>query len=192
MTTQRSDIRGQHAEPRAPSPEFIMRLRSVAVACTLLAATTANAQRTPAPANRAVYLDSAGVIRWRDTRAEVALFGANYALPSASDFRAPGYLGLDRKKLVDDDMAHFARMGWDGLRLATWGDWENADSAGNLIANEHLDLLDYVVAKARERGIYMLLTPIQTYDAGWPDSLAKSPTYPGFSRHFQRSVLGTH
>jgi hypothetical protein len=27
----------------------------------------------------------------------------------------------------------------------------------------------------------MLLTPIQTYDAGWPDSLQKSATYPGFS-----------
>ena len=27
-------------------------------------------------------------------------------------------------------MAQFARMGWDGLRLTFWGDWEASDSAG--------------------------------------------------------------
>ena len=159
-----------------------------------LAPVVARAQRpAPAPsaATRSVYLDSAGVIRWADDRREVALFGANYTLPSASDFRAAGYLTNDRKKLIDEDMAQFARMGWDGLRLASWGDWENADSAGNLIPNEHLDLLDYLVARARERGIYMLLTPIQTYDAGWPDSMASSARLPGFSRRFSRGELGT-
>lgn len=67
-----------------------------------------------APAVCAVRVDSAGVIRWQDSGKEVALFGANYTLPSASDFRAAGNLGLDRKRLIDDDLAHFARMGWDG------------------------------------------------------------------------------
>lgn len=154
---------------------------------------SAHAQRaaTIAPPARAIRLDSAGVVRWADDGSEVALFGANYAIMSASDFRAAGYLGLDRKKLVDVDMAHFARMGWDGLRIASWGDWENADTLGNLIENEHLDLIDYVVAKARERGIYMLLTPIQTYDAGWPDALQTSRSYPGFSRKYSRGDLGT-
>jgi hypothetical protein len=93
-----------------------------------------------AQANRAVYLDSAGVVRWRDDRQEVTLFGANYVLPTASDYRAAGYLHADRKKMIDEDMAQFARMGWDGLRLTFWGDWEASDSAGNLIANDHLDL----------------------------------------------------
>ena len=69
--------------------------------------------------------------------------------------------------MIDDDMAHFARMGWDGLRLTLWGDWENSDHAGNLIVNDHLDLFDYLIARARERGIYMLLSPIQTYNANW-------------------------
>ena len=77
----------------------------------------------PAPANRAVYLDSAGVVRWADDRREVALFGANYVLPTASDYRAAGYLHADRKKMIDEDMAQFARIGWDGLRLTFWGDW---------------------------------------------------------------------
>ena len=67
--------------------------------------------------------------------------------------------------MIDEDMAHFARMGWDGMRLTFWGDWESADSDGNLIANDHLDLLDYLIARARERGIYMLFSPIQLYGA---------------------------
>ena len=70
-------------------------------------------------------------------------------------------------------MAHFARMGWDGLRLTFWGDWEASDSAGNLIANDHLDLLDYLIARARERGIYLLFSPIQLYNANWPDALQR-------------------
>src|SRR2546430_17713069 len=65
-------------------------------------------------ANRGVYLDKQGVVRWRDTKQEVALFGANYVLPTASDYRAAGYLHADRKKMIDEDMAQFARMGWDG------------------------------------------------------------------------------
>ena len=87
----------------------------------------------------------------------------NYVLPTASDYRAAGYLHADRKRMIDEDMAQFARMGWDGLRLTFWGDWEASDSAGNLIANDHLDLLDYLIARARERGIYMLFSPIQLY-----------------------------
>lgn len=154
-------------------------------------ASFAGAQRvTASRASRAIYQDEQGVVRWRDNKSEVALFGANYILPSASDYRAAGYLGADRKKMIDDDMAHFARMGWDGLRLTLWGDWENSDRAGNLIANDHLDLFDYLIARARQRGIYMLLSPIQTYSANWPDALADTSP-PGFSNHYSRGELGT-
>ena len=38
-----------------------------------------------------VYMDKQGVIRWTENRKEVALFGANYCLPSACDFRAADY-----------------------------------------------------------------------------------------------------
>jgi len=147
---------------------------------------TAHAQR----ASRAVYLDEQGVIRWRDDKKEVSLFGANYVLPTASDYRAAGYLHADRKQMIDEDMAQFARMGWDGLRLTFWGDWEASDSAGNLIANDHLDLLDYLIARARERGIYMLFSPIQLYGPNWPDALGDT-TDPGFGRHFGKARMGT-
>jgi len=146
--------------------------------------------QAPAPANRAVYLDSAGVVRWSDDRQEVALFGANYVIHTASDYRAAGYVHGDRKRMIDEDMAQFARMGWDGLRLTFWGDWESSDSAGNLIANDHLDLLDYLIARARERGIYMLFSPIQLYGSNWPDALADT-SEPGFGRRFGKARMGT-
>src|SRR5882672_1335835 len=122
------------------------------------------------PAVRAVYLDSAGVIRWRDNREEVALYGANYCIMSGSDYR----------------------MGWTALRLCSWGDWENADRAGNLIVNEHVDLLDYLISKARERGIYILLTPIHTYNPAWADQLDQPTQNVGFSRYFERPEMGTN
>jgi len=154
------------------------------------AAAQSGVSALPAARVRAVFQDARGVIRWKDDSSEVALFGANYIIPSASDYRAAGYLKLDRKRMIDDDMAHFARLGWDGMRLTLWGDWENADTLGNLIANDHLDLFDYLIARARERGVYMLLSPIQTYNSNWPDSLASK--LPGFSAHYKREELGTN
>ncbi|HEX9486871.1 MAG TPA: hypothetical protein VF976_07380 [Gemmatimonadales bacterium] len=172
------------------------RLRTTILFPVALAALlpAAHAQRAagaaPAPAHRAVYLDREGVVRWRDDRQEVTLFGANYVLPTASDYRAAGYVRADRKHMIDEDMAQFARMGWDGLRLTFWGDWEASDSAGNLIANDHLDLLDYLIARARERGIYMLFSPIQLYGSNWPDALDDSSA-PGFGRRFGKARMGT-
>jgi len=164
-----------------PRSVFLLAFALVAVA------TAGVAQRV---ANRAVYLDDQGVVRWRDDRGEVTLFGANYVLPTASDYRAAGYLYADRKKMIDEDMAQLARMGWDGLRLTFWGDWEASDSAGNLIANDHLDLLDYLIARARERGIYMLFSPIQLYGSNWPDAL-QDTTQPGFGRRYGKARMGT-
>lgn len=172
-------------------------LTALTCLATLALAPAGRAQRgpaaagRPAPADRAVYLDSAGVVRWSDDRQEVALFGANYVLTTASDYRAAGYLRADRKKMIDEDMAQFARMGWDGLRLTFWGDWESADSAGNLIANDHLDLLDYLIARARERGIYMLFSPIQLYSSNWPDAMERDAATPGFGRVFGKGRMGT-
>jgi hypothetical protein len=140
--------------------------------------------------SQGVYLDNQGVIRWQHDRKEVTLFGANYVLTTASDYRAAGYIHADRKRMIDEDMAQFARMGWDGLRLTFWGDWESSDSAGNLLANDHLDLLDYLIARATERGIYMLFSPIQLYGSNWPDAIADT-TAPGFGRRFGKGRMGT-
>ena len=141
---------------------------------------------------RPAYLDKSGVVRWRDSNEEVALYGANYCLMSGSDYRMAGLVGQDRKAMIDEDMAQFARMGWTVLRLCSWGDWENSDRAGNLVVNEHVDLLDYLIAKARERGIYILLTPIHTYDPAYADQLNRPSTNTGFSRYFDRTEMGTN
>src|SRR3954471_9260657 len=147
------------------------------------------AQQAPSLATRGAHVDGEGVIRWNDDNGEVLLFGANYAIASSSDYRAAGYLTSDRKRVIDEDVAHFARMGWNGMRLAFWGDWQNSDLAGNLLANDHLDLLDYLIARARERGIYILFNPIHTYHAGWPDAMGDS--FPGFAAHIPKDRLGT-
>lgn len=44
-------------------------------------------------------------------------------------------------------------MGRDAVRFSFWGDWENSDKDGNLIANDHLDVMDYAIAEAKKRGI---------------------------------------
>jgi len=169
----------------------LIRLAAVLLGSLVVAATAAPAQQPPTGRPfRDVYLDREGVVRWRDDRREVTLFGANYVLPSASDYRAAGYLRGDRKRMIEEDMAQFARMGWDGLRLTFWGDWESSDSVGNLIATDHLDLLDWLIARARERGIYMLFSPIQLYNANWPDAL-EDTTSPGFGRRYGRDRMGT-
>ena len=167
------------------------RLLSLSLAGLLVPVAAPLAQRAATPAARTVFVDTAGTIRWRDDNTEVALFGANYTLPSSSDYRAAGYLNLDRKKLIDDDMAQFARMGWTALRISFWGDWENSDHAGNLIVNDHLDLVDYLIARARERGIYTLLSPITTYESTWPDA-QQDTTPPGFAHFYKKSELGTN
>ena len=148
-------------------------------------------EKAAGPANELAYVDQEGVIRWTADHSEVALFGANYTLPSSCDYRAAGYLGSDRKKLVEKDMAHFARMGWDGLRLCLWGDWENCDRKGNLIVNDHLDVMDYAIAKAKERSIYILFTPITTYSSLFPDG-RDSDELQGFSKFYKKSELGTN
>ncbi len=144
-----------------------------------------------APAAERIHVDPAGVMRWTADDREVALFGANYCLPSSSDYRAAGYLGVDRKQLIEQDMTHFARMGWDGLRLAIWGDWENCDREGNLIANDHLDLFDYLIFQAKRRGISMLFTPIHRHSALWPDG-RDSDAIQGFAKFYPPSDLGTN
>jgi len=143
-------------------------------------------------AQRMAQVDQKGVLRWQDNGDEVALFGVNYGVPSNSAYRMIAKVGASYEETIDQDVAHFARMGLDGIRLHFWGDWECSDANGNLIDNEHLRLLDYLIFKAKERGIYMVLTPIVLYDSRWPDILG-SPIG-GFSKVYGKvrdSKMGT-
>ncbi len=136
-----------------------------------------------------VYQDKAGTIRYTANGEEVAVFGANYCLPSASDYRAAHKVAPTteaKKRMIDLDMAHFERMGFRALRLSFWGDWENSDKAGNLIDNDHLDLLDYLVWQASERGILMLFSPTVGHAAWWPDG---DKNLQGFAAHYPKHEL---
>ncbi len=162
----------------------------ILAAAALAAAPVGMGQPVEPKSHELIRVDPEGVMRWRTTGTEVAMLGANYCLPSASDYRAAGVVGADRKKLIDQDMTHFARMGWDALRLSFWGDWECCDKDGNLIANDHLDLLDYLIYVAKKRDLHMLLSPIVTYSSTWPDG--DDPSAVGFSRYYKKEELGTN
>ena len=110
-------------------------------------------------ARRLARVDEQGVLRWQDNREEVALFGVNYYTPFWHNYPDLKAVGADHKQVIDQDVAHFARMGLDALRIHVF-DREVSDRDGNLVGNEHLLLLDYLIAQAQARGIYTVLTPI--------------------------------
>lgn len=135
-----------------------------------------------AAADRLIKVDEKGIMRFADNGQETAFFGVNYCLPSASAFRMVARVKASYEETIANDISHFERMGLDGIRLSFWGDWECADANGNLIDNEHLRLLDYLIFKAKQHGIYMLFSPIILYDPRWPDDL-QSPIG-GFSKTY--------
>ena len=116
------------------------------------------------PATRIAAVES-GVLRWQDDHSEVALFGVNYYVPFSIDYKVLKDRGLDHEQAIRDDVAHFARLGLTAIRLHCW-DREISDHEGNLRDNEHLRLLDYLIAECQKRGIYSVMTPI----AWWQSS----------------------
>ncbi|MCM1152874.1 MAG: cellulase family glycosylhydrolase [Muribaculum sp.] len=115
-----------------------------------------------------IFVDKEGVMRRSDNNQEVSYFGTNYTAPFAYSYRALGYLGKDRKRAIDRDVYHMARMGINAFRLHLW-DAELADSAGNILNNEHLDLLDYLIARLEDRGIDIILTAQTNFGNGYPE-----------------------
>lgn len=157
-------------------------LRFAAVAP--LAGAAAGASR-PRPRS---FVDPQGAWRWADGR-EVALFGVNYNIASAAAFRFIKAAGASFESVIAQDFAHFRRLGLDALRLSFWGDWESSAADGRLIVNDHVRVLDQILARAGEAGLSCLLSPIVTYDASWPDRTDGPRT--GLSSAFRKDALGT-
>lgn len=153
-----------------------------ALAATLPVAARADAAGTTMSPAHTARVDAQGVLRWQDTGAEIALFGVNYYTPFWHNYPDLKTIGADHRKVIDQDVAHFARMGLDALRLHVF-DREVSDRDGNLLDNEHLQLLDYLIARAKERGIFTVLTPI----AWWPTPVES----PGFSTRFTMPQMVT-
>ena len=129
-----------------------------------------------------IYIDKNGVMRCSDTRQEASFFGVNYTVPFAHAFRATGYLEVDRKAAIDRDVYHFARLGLNAYRIHLW-DVELSDAKGNLLNNEHLDLLDYLILKLEERNIRVLITAQTNFGNGYPER--NQPTG-GFSYNYSK------
>lgn len=115
-----------------------------------------------------IYVDSLGVMRRSDNNAEVSYYGTNYTVPFAHAYRALGYLDKDRKEAIRRDVSHMKRLGFNGFRLHLW-DAELADSLGNLLDNDHLDLLDYLIAELERNGIDIVLTAQTNFGNGYPE-----------------------
>ena len=57
---------------------------------------------------------------------------------------------VDLEKAIQQDVYHFARLGFDAFRVHVW-DTEISDSSGNLLQNEHLRLFDFLLAELKKR-----------------------------------------
>lgn len=134
-----------------------------------------------------VIVDEKGIMRWPD-HSEVHGFGVNYTVPFAYAYRNAIKLGVDPKQAIDNDIYHFARLGFDAYRVHVW-DTEISDSLGNLILNDHLDLFDYMLWKMKERGMKFILTPIAFWGNGWPEP---NEVTPGFSNKYGKDACLTN
>ncbi len=127
-----------------------------------------------------VYVDEKGVMRWSKSKAEVQGFGINYTVPFAHAYRAAKKLNISHRDAIDNDVYHFARLGFDAYRVHVW-DTEISDTLGNLLDNDHLQLFDYMLKKMKERGMKFILTPIAFWGNGYPEQDEKTP---GFARKY--------
>ncbi len=158
--------------------KFILNVKTLLLAslCFQLTSTLAVAQKAAD-----VYVDAAGIMRWgtaggHTPGTEVQGFGTNYTLPFAHAYRTAKKKGISLEKAIDDDVYHFARLGFDSYRVHVW-DTEISDSLGNLLVNDHLKLFDYMLKQMKDRGIKFILTPIAYWGNGWPEPDEKTPSF---------------
>ncbi len=145
-----------------------------------------------ADADYHIYVDKNGVMRRNDNKSEVSYYGVNYTVPFAHAYRALGSLGIDHKVAIDRDVYHFARLGFNAYRIHIW-DVEISDADGNIVENEHLDLLDYLIAKLHERDISIVITAQTNFGNGYPerniDTGAYSYDYGKCEMHFAEASI---
>ncbi|OUJ72621.1 cellulase family glycosylhydrolase [Hymenobacter crusticola] len=156
--------------------------------CWAALLTPAVAQRPKQTKQGDVYVDKKGVLRWQQGKQEVALFGVNYTTPFAYAYRAHQQLGVSPEQAIAQDVYHLSRLGLDAFRVHVW-DIEITDTLGNLQENEHLRLLDYLVAQLKQRGIKAILTPIAYWGNAYPEP---TNTGPGFSSIYSKQQAYTN
>lgn len=141
---------------------------AIFLTCTLFAQKNADILR----------IDKNGRMIWKNNGQEAFFWGVNYTTPFAHAFRQIARLGEDREEVIDADTYHLARLGANAYRIHVW-DCEISDSVGNLLENEHLKLLDYLIYRFQQRGVYIFLTPIAYWGNGYPEPEEKLPGFSG-------------
>lgn len=131
------------------------------------------------------YVDKEGILRAEKDHAEMSFFGVNYTVPFAHAYRAMDYLKVDHKTAIDKDVYHFARLGFNAYRIHVW-DVEISDAKGNLLQNKHLDLLDYLIHKLKERNIRIVVTFMTNFGNGYPE---KNQVTEGFSYNYGKCTI---
>jgi len=126
-------------------------------------------------------------MRWSENNEPANFWGVNYTVPFAFSYRAIQKLGLSHEEVIDHDIQQFKRLGINAYRIHVW-DREVSDRNGNLIENEHLRLMDYLVKKLVENDIYIILTPIAWWGNGYPEP---DDSTQGFSSFGSKMDLST-
>lgn len=134
------------------------------------------------------YVDQQGVIRWKKTNEEIRAFGVNYTAMFAHAYRTARRMNVPLEKAIDDDVYHFARLGFDAFRVHVW-DCEISDSVGNLLVNDHLRLFDYALKQMKDRGMKFIITPIAYWPNGYPEPPEETP---GFATRYGKDACLTN
>ena len=171
------------AAPQTERRNAMTRPSALIAAAALLALCPAVA----AAAQPRLKVDARGVLRDTASGRPAYFFGVNYTAPFAYSYRALRARGVDPKRAIDLDVEQMARLKLNAYRIHVW-DREISDSAGNLLQNEHLELLDYLLARLAEKKIAVILTPIAWWATGWPEP---DPDTPGFATRFTKQQMNT-
>jgi hypothetical protein len=121
-----------------------------------------------------------GILRYPDGK-EVALWGVNYYPQSWEQYESLRRLGVDPRRSIDEDLEDFVQTGINIIRIHVF-DTEISDANGNLVLNDHLNVLDYLVAQCDRKGIYLMLTTM----AWW---ISPSAIPDSFSRNIPKEAL---
>jgi hypothetical protein len=164
-------------------PKFLLMRFAAIISLVALSLSYANAQN-----KKTAIVDANGILRWNTTKEEIKGFGVNYTLPFAYAYRNALKKGLKPEALIDEDVYHFARLGFDLYRVHVW-DCEISDTLGNLLQNEHLRLFDYLLFQLKKRNIRSVITPIAYWGNGWPEPDEQTP---GFSSKYGKDKCLTN
>ena len=132
-----------------------------------------------------IRIDKNGRMIWKNNNQEAFFWGVNYSIPFAHGFRQMGRLGQDIKKNIAIDTYHLARLGTTAYRIHVWAS-QISDTLGNLLENEHLKMLDYLIYRLQQRGVYSFLTPIRYGGPGYPEADEKTI---GFADKYPKSEM---